>query len=191
MTGRLSKNFHGVGIGPLSKILAVKKKKPERVFGLWVRCRELDIFKILEIFRKIIWNLFGFWGEFFGRIFWEIIFGRNFLGVREQAPSHLKSPKRFFNLINNFSIFRVKKTNAEQLIWPKNQTPERKSWYPVNSTNPIRNVMFVLRNEKSAWNWTLRKWLSKLWRRKSWKVHYPWWLQMLKLTEKVHLFTLL
>jgi hypothetical protein len=23
MTGRLSKNFHGVGIGPLSKILAV------------------------------------------------------------------------------------------------------------------------------------------------------------------------
>ena len=24
MTGRLSKNFHGVGIGPLSKILAVK-----------------------------------------------------------------------------------------------------------------------------------------------------------------------
>ena len=25
MTGKLSKNFHGVGIGPLSKILAVKK----------------------------------------------------------------------------------------------------------------------------------------------------------------------
>ena len=25
MTGRLSKNFHGVGIGPLSKILAVNK----------------------------------------------------------------------------------------------------------------------------------------------------------------------
>ena len=24
MTGKLSKNFHGVGIGPLSKILAVK-----------------------------------------------------------------------------------------------------------------------------------------------------------------------
>ena len=97
----------------------------------------------------------------------------------------------FFNLINNFSIFRVKKTNVEQLIWPKNQTPERKSWYLVNSTNPIRNVMFVLRNEKSAWNWTLRKWLSKLWRRRSWKVHYPWWLQMQKSTEKVHLFTLL
>ena len=27
MTGGLSKNFHGVGIGPLSKILAVKSKK--------------------------------------------------------------------------------------------------------------------------------------------------------------------
>ena len=28
MTGRLSKNFHGVGIGPLSKILAVKAILP-------------------------------------------------------------------------------------------------------------------------------------------------------------------
>ena len=27
MTGKLSKNFHGVGIGPLSKILAVKITK--------------------------------------------------------------------------------------------------------------------------------------------------------------------
>ena len=26
MTGKLSKNFHGVGIGPPSKVLAVKKK---------------------------------------------------------------------------------------------------------------------------------------------------------------------
>ena len=126
------KIFMGLALVHFQKYWLLRKKKPERVFGLWVRCKELDIFKILEIFRKIIWNLFGFWGEFFGRIFWEIIFGRNFLGVREQAPSHLKSPKRFFNLINNFSIFRVKKTNAEQLIWPKNQTPERKSWYLVN-----------------------------------------------------------
>ena len=30
MTGRLSKNFHGVGIGPLSKILAVKSKQVHR-----------------------------------------------------------------------------------------------------------------------------------------------------------------
>jgi hypothetical protein len=29
MTGQLSKNFHGVGIGPLSKILAVKLKEIE------------------------------------------------------------------------------------------------------------------------------------------------------------------
>ena len=27
MTGRLSKNFHGVGIGPLSKILAVNRSQ--------------------------------------------------------------------------------------------------------------------------------------------------------------------
>ena len=27
MTGKLSKNFHGVGIGPLSNILAVKNKQ--------------------------------------------------------------------------------------------------------------------------------------------------------------------
>ena len=31
MTFRLSKNFHGVGIGPLSKILAVKSRFPPKV----------------------------------------------------------------------------------------------------------------------------------------------------------------
>jgi hypothetical protein len=51
------------------------------VFGLQVRCRELDIFKILEIF----WKLFGIFLEFFMRILiWRIflveLFGRIFLG---------------------------------------------------------------------------------------------------------------
>ena len=32
MTGKLSKNFHGVGIGPLSKILAVKVKFSDTFF---------------------------------------------------------------------------------------------------------------------------------------------------------------
>ena len=52
------------------------RKKPERVFGLQVRCRELDIFKILEMF----WI---FWGEFFSRIFWRYFVGffwEDFLG---------------------------------------------------------------------------------------------------------------
>ena len=33
MIGRLSKNFHGVGIGPLSKILAVKREVPDKYRG--------------------------------------------------------------------------------------------------------------------------------------------------------------
>ena len=49
-----------------------------------MRCRELDIFKILEFFWEIFRNFFGiiwriFLEEFFGRIFWEEFFGRNFL----------------------------------------------------------------------------------------------------------------
>ena len=78
--------------------------KPERVFGLQLRCRELDIFKIFfwEIYRIFFWffgrffcNFLGiFWkflGEFFrgfegcflrkflGKIFWKDFFGRNLL----------------------------------------------------------------------------------------------------------------
>ena len=44
----------------------VVANKPERVFGLQVRCRELDIFKILGIFGELFGNcLENFW-EFFG-----------------------------------------------------------------------------------------------------------------------------
>ena len=73
--------------------------KPERVFGLQVRCRELDVFKIflrnflrncLEFFLDFLWNFLGifkriflgriFLEEFFWRIFWEDFFWRIFLG---------------------------------------------------------------------------------------------------------------
>ena len=64
------------------KILRINKNKPERVFGLQVRWRELDTFKILEKFWEIFWKCFGFlrgiFGEFFGRIFWEDFFGEIF-----------------------------------------------------------------------------------------------------------------
>ena len=59
----------------------IKINKPERVFSLQVLWRELDIFKILEIF----WKLFGFFwryffeGNFLGRIFLEDFFWRNYL----------------------------------------------------------------------------------------------------------------
>ena len=69
------------------------KNKPERVFSLQVRWRELDTFKILEIFWEIVWKLFVFFwnslGIFFGGFFWGIfcwdiflekIFGRIFFG---------------------------------------------------------------------------------------------------------------
>ena len=69
--------------------------KPERVFGLQVRCRELDIFKIRNFLRNclkkfmifsgflggIFWIFLGFFLEdFFGGFFWEEFFGRNFFG---------------------------------------------------------------------------------------------------------------
>ena len=67
--------------------------KPERVFGLQVRCRKLDIFKISRNCLELFWIFEGivlvriFWEEFLGRIFLGEIFemivlgGRNF-GVR-------------------------------------------------------------------------------------------------------------
>ena len=61
------------------------KNKPKRVFGLQVRCRELDIFKIrnflrnfLDIFGIFEGNILDFLEEFFGGIFWEDFFWRNF-----------------------------------------------------------------------------------------------------------------
>ena len=63
-----------------------KINKPERVFGLQVRCRELDIFKILEISwifgGNFLVGFFGgiFLGGMFWDIFWEDFFGSNSLG---------------------------------------------------------------------------------------------------------------
>ena len=61
-----------------------KINKPEKVFGLQVRCRELDIFKNLGIFEKLFGIFFDFWGNFFGGffggIFREEFFERNILG---------------------------------------------------------------------------------------------------------------
>ena len=65
-------------------IIEFCENKPERIFGLQVRCRELDIFKLLgnflhflekfwESLRRIILE------DFFGRILWED-FLRGFLG---------------------------------------------------------------------------------------------------------------
>ena len=65
-----------------SSLFIFKYNKPERVFGLQMRCRELDSFKILEIF----WGIFRIFGEFLllggflGGILLEELFGRNFLG---------------------------------------------------------------------------------------------------------------
>ena len=59
-----------------TKFLQMSKSvqnKPERVFGLQVRCKELDIFKILEIFRI-------FRGNFLVEFFWGFFRGF-FLGV--------------------------------------------------------------------------------------------------------------
>jgi ankyrin repeat protein len=77
------------------KIVEILINKPERVFGLQVRCRELDIFKIRNFLRNclkkfiifsgflggIFWIFLGFFLEdFFGGFFWEEFFGRIFFG---------------------------------------------------------------------------------------------------------------
>ena len=45
MTGKLSKNFHGVGIGPLSKILAVNSK----IFIGVILCRAAAYYLIILV----------------------------------------------------------------------------------------------------------------------------------------------
>ena len=56
-----------------------------------MRCRELDIFKILGIFGNFFWTYFWnfsggivlvefLWRNLLGEIFWEEFFGRIFLG---------------------------------------------------------------------------------------------------------------
>ena len=54
----------------------VYKNKPERVFDLQVRYRELDILKIRN-FWEIVWKFFGFSG-IFGGIFLDIFGGFSF-----------------------------------------------------------------------------------------------------------------
>ena len=64
--------------------MAFPKKQAERVFGLKVPCRELDIFKILGFFLEIVWIFFWIsweiFGNFFGGFFLEDFFWRNFFG---------------------------------------------------------------------------------------------------------------
>ena len=53
MIGKLSENFHGVGIGPLSKILAVKKniREKKRRFKIRESCDEFVITQFKSYFR--------------------------------------------------------------------------------------------------------------------------------------------
>ena len=77
---------------PESRIYRAKRviwniNKPERVFGLQARCRELDIFKILEFFLDI-WGIF-FWrislgGIFFGGISRNLCFCQDFWVILSQ-----------------------------------------------------------------------------------------------------------
>ena len=63
MTGKLSKNFHGAGIGPLSKILAVKgsglcQNKIEVIVGLFYTLKNTCFVIFERSYRKII-----FWSQ--------------------------------------------------------------------------------------------------------------------------------
>ena len=59
-------------------------KQARKVFGLQVKCKELDIFKIrnflrncLEIFSGFFGGIYGFFFDFFGTIFWEDFLGKS------------------------------------------------------------------------------------------------------------------
>ena len=86
-----------------------EKNKPERVFGLQVRCKELDIFKIRNLLRnclEIVWIFSRFFGGnffefswiflrifgFFVRIFLRGFFREDFLGM-SSLYTLLKSTK--------------------------------------------------------------------------------------------------
>jgi hypothetical protein len=84
----------GIWSDLVSKLI-FHSNKPERVVGLQVRYRELDIFKIRNFLRnclKFFWIFSGFFAGifriflgFFGRnflggFFWEDFFGRIFMG---------------------------------------------------------------------------------------------------------------
>ena len=63
MTGKLSKNFHGVGIGPLSNILAVKKvnnlraNEREQKEKKEPKILHLNLRKLFPLNPKLIWFL--------------------------------------------------------------------------------------------------------------------------------------
>ena len=62
------------------KIIGVfHENKPERVFGLQVRCRELDIYKIRFFLRNCL-QIFWIYSGFLGEIFLEDFSGKIFLG---------------------------------------------------------------------------------------------------------------
>ena len=88
--------------------LELRVNKPERVFGLIVRCRELDIFKILGIF-------WAFFGHFLG-ILWEI-FG-NYL-VIDLFVKILVFVKLFLNeegRRTKFKSLEVRESSSSHLI---------------------------------------------------------------------------
>ena len=60
------------------RLFDLSSNKPERVFGLQVRCRELDIFKIRNFLRNCL-DFFGILLEDFFGILLEDFFGRIFL----------------------------------------------------------------------------------------------------------------
>ena len=72
-----------------SSLLKLKGRKQARkgFFGLQVRCRGLDIFKILGMFWELVWKTFRFFGGIFWKffanlleIFCEDFFWRKFFG---------------------------------------------------------------------------------------------------------------
>ena len=70
MIGKLSKNFHGVGIGPLSKILAVKVSNNKRV-GRQMGSKKTEHGCILKTY-EYIHVLFHFLFRIFSQSFWYI-----------------------------------------------------------------------------------------------------------------------
>ena len=75
-----------------------------------MRCRELDIFKVLNFFENCLEFFWKFFWEFFWRIFWEEFFGTIFLGGFFQEDFFFWKNRYLADSVNLLSLYILPKT---------------------------------------------------------------------------------
>ena len=95
------------GLFVLFQFSQIKNNKPERGFGLQVRCRELDIFKIRNSEKSFE---ISFW-IFFEDFFWRNFFEGNFLGSDEAEANTNPTNSGPSTSDNQVNTLIIKKTS--------------------------------------------------------------------------------